>query len=157
MKLRCSAWVILGLSAVLTSGTFAAEKTKAPTTAPTVLEAKDKAGLDASTDKTVTVKGVVSEAQWATSGKVFIIKFKDTEESQFSAVLFSKNKEPFEKTFEGDLSTVFEGATIEVTGPVKMFKEHPEIVIDRAKQIKILEKAPAAATTQNTKKDDDAR
>jgi DNA/RNA endonuclease YhcR with UshA esterase domain len=92
-------------------------------------------------DKQATVEGVVSDAKWSTSGKVFVIKFKDATDSQFQAAVFSKNKEAMEKAFDGDLTKAFEGAKIQVKGRLQTFKEHPEILVDKPEQITVTEKA----------------
>jgi DNA/RNA endonuclease YhcR with UshA esterase domain len=121
----------------------------APTTSPATTEpaavigAADKDALAAHMNNEVTVEGVVADAKWSASGKVFIIKFKDAETSQFQAAVFSKNKDAMEKAFDGDLTKALEGAKLLVKGKLQTFREHPEIMVDKPEQITVVEK-PAA-------------
>ncbi len=115
---------------------------KTPTTQPTAVSLGDKQALDANVGKEVVVEGLVSDAEWSASGRVFLIKFKEGETTQFQGALFSKFRDDMEKAFNGDLSNAFEGAKIQIDGKLQMYREHPEILINDAKQITILVKGP---------------
>lgn len=125
---------------------LAEEKTPATTepatTAPSggVIAATDKDAISTHLNNEVTIEGMVTDAKWSSSGKVFVIKFKGTESSQFQAAVFSKNKEAMEKAFDGDLTKGLEGAKLQVKGKLQTFREHPEIVIDKPEQLTIVEK-----------------
>src|SRR6202034_4189294 len=93
----------------------------------------------------VIVEGTISDAKWSTSGRVFLIKFKEADSSEFQGAIFSKNKDVMEKAFNGDLSTALEGAKVQIHGKLQTYREHPEILIDKPEQIVIVEKPP---TTQ---------
>jgi DNA/RNA endonuclease YhcR with UshA esterase domain len=118
----------------------------APTTAPAttepaaVISAGDKDALATHMNNEATVEGVISDAKWSASGKVFLIKFKDTEASQFQAVVFEKNKEALEKAFDADPSKALEGAKVQVKGKLQTYREHPEIIVDKPEQITVVEK-----------------
>ena len=137
--------LIVCLALTFFPSAFAAgeQPTTAPATEPSagVISAGDKQALQDHLDKEVTVEGVVSDAKWSSSGKVFIIKFKEAGDSQFQAATFSKNKDAMEKAFDGDLTKAFEGAKIQVKGRLQTFKEHPEILVDKPEQITVTEKA----------------
>jgi DNA/RNA endonuclease YhcR with UshA esterase domain len=126
---------------------------KAPTTQPVAVSLSDQKALDASMGKDVVVEGLVSEAAWSASGRVFLIKFTEGETTDFQGALFVKYRETMEKAFKGDLSNAFEGAKIRISGKLQTYREHPEILIDDPKQITIVVKGPgnsphAAPTTQ---------
>jgi len=114
----------------------------APTTQPVLVSLADKQALAASMGKDVVVEGTVSDAQWSTSGKVFLVKFKEGEATRFQGAVFSKFREAMEKSFHGDLSNAFEGARIRISGKLQTYREHPEILIDDPKQITVLAKGP---------------
>ena len=118
-----------------------------PVAGPPPIKAGDKAALAAATNRQATVIGVVSSAQWNSTGKVFLIKFKDTESSDFQVGIFAKNKTSMEKAFKGDLSAVFGGAALQITGKVQTYRDHPEIMVSEPTQIAILARVtgPVAA------------
>ena len=116
--------------------------TTAPTTQPVAVNLADDQALQANMGKEVVVQGLVSEAAWSSSGKVFLIKFKEGEQTSFQGALFLKLRDDMEKAFHGDLSDAFEGATIQIQGKLQMYREHPEILINDPKQITILTKGP---------------
>jgi DNA/RNA endonuclease YhcR with UshA esterase domain len=137
--------MIVCLAFALVPRVFAADEqpATAPATEPSagVISAGDKQALQDHMDKEVTVEGVVADAKWSSSGKVFVIKFKDAGDSRFQAATFSKNKDAMEKAFDGDLTKALEGAKIQVKGKLQTFKEHPEILVDKPEQITVTEKA----------------
>ncbi len=113
--------------------------------APAVIQASDKAGIDGAKDKDATVEGTVSEASWSKSGKVMVIKFEDTKESGFSAVVFQREKDAFDKAFDGDAAKGLTGAKVQVSGKVGTFRDSPQIILNKPSQVKVLAKADAAA------------
>jgi hypothetical protein len=120
--------------------------TTAPTSQPSVISAGDKETLDANIDKDATVEGTVSDANWTPSGKVFLIKFKDAETSEFAGAIFSKNKDLMEKALGGDLTPALGGAKVQLHGKIHTFHDHPEIIIDKPEQITILVKGTGPTT-----------
>ena len=124
-------------------GTAAAQQPQtAPATQPALIKPSDAKALGSHVGQDVAVEGVVSDAAWSASGKVFLIKFKDGDESQFQGALFLKVRETMEKAFGGDLSDAFEGATIRISGKLQTYRDHPEILVGDPKQITILAKGP---------------
>jgi DNA/RNA endonuclease YhcR with UshA esterase domain len=115
-----------------------------PATQPTeteslVIDASDKAALDAAMNKEVVVEGVVETAAWSSSGKVMQIRFKDTQESKFLAVVFERKKADFDSAYSGDITKALPGAKVRLRGTIKDFKGKPEIVLDVPAQITIVE------------------
>ena len=145
MKLLIPARILLaGLALFVTPRAFAADEqpATAPTTSPSgVISAGDRQVLMDHIDKEATVEGTVADAKWSSSGKVFVIKFKDASDSQFQTAIFSKSKDAMEKAFDGDLSKAFAGAKIQVKGKLQTYREHPEILVDKPEQITVIEKA----------------
>jgi DNA/RNA endonuclease YhcR with UshA esterase domain len=114
------------------------------------IQASDKAALDAAKDKEATVEGTVSEAAWSKSGKVMVIRFEGADESGFSAVVFQRSQDAFDKALDGDATKALKGAKVKVTGTVKTFRDKPEIVLNKPSQLVVEEKGkgeekPAAA------------
>ena len=139
--------------AFLAAPLFAEDK---PADAPaTVVKVDDKDALKAAIDKkaSLTVEGTVSDAAWSSSGKVLVIHFEGAQTSQFSSVVFSKNKDKINKAFDDDVIKAIKGAKVQITGPVVEFKSNPEIVIDKPEQLKVIEKAAASDDKKDQKKD----
>ena len=125
----------------------------APATQPSesqVIDVSDKAAIDAAMNKEVVVEGVVESSAWSSSGKVLSIRFKNSKETNFSAVVFDKHKADFDSAFSGDIAKALPGAKVRVRGLVKEYRTHPEIVIDSPAQITIVEPPP---TSQPAKED----
>jgi len=149
LRVQLAGFVSLLLFFALVWGVAGARAADAPTTAPAttepaaVISAGDKDALSSHMNNEATVEGVVADAKWSASGKVFIVKFQDADASQFQAAVFAKNKDAMEKAFDGDLTKALEGAKVQVKGKLQTFREHPEIMIDKPDQITVVEK-PAA-------------
>ena len=107
-----------------------------PSSAPSVLQVTDIDGIKAAMNQEATVEGVIDSAAWSSSGKVMVIKFKDTE---FSGAAFSRIKEQLDKAFSGDVAKTLTGAKVRLKGKIGEFKEKPQIVISQTTQITILE------------------
>jgi hypothetical protein len=135
---------ILGGMVILSlcGAALADDAPRPPTSQPTLVSLSDKQALDANVGKEVIVEGLVSDAQWSASGRVFLIKFKEGEQTQFQGVLFAKYRDAMEKVFNGDLSNALEGSKIRIEGKLQTYREHPEILIDDRRQITILVKGP---------------
>jgi Spy/CpxP family protein refolding chaperone len=104
----------------------------------------DKAAIDANTGKEAVVEGTVSDAQWSASGAVFIMKFKDSDATQFQAVVLRNDmaQDAAEKAFGGDLSNIFEGSKVRIKGELGTYFNHPQIKIKNADQVAVLDKGP---------------
>jgi hypothetical protein len=135
--------VLVGIvSLVLGQAVLADDDAKAPSTQPIVVSLSDKQALDANVGKDIVVQGMVSDAQWSSTGRVFIIKFAEGDATQFQGAMFAKLRDDTEKAFNGDLSNAFEGSKIQIEGKLQTYREHPEILINDPKQITILVKGP---------------
>ncbi len=126
-------------------GADEAPKAAQPST-PAAINASNNEALSAAVNKEATVEGTVSSAQWIASGKVFLVKFKDAESSQFQGVVFAKNKEAMEKGLGSDLSAALNGAKIQLMGKVVMYHEHPEIILNDPAQVTTLSKGTGVAS-----------
>jgi len=150
--LKCS--ILIGIVVLgLCSAAVAEEKpTTTPTSQPVVVSVGDKQAIAASLGKEVVVEGTVSDAQWSSTGRVFIIKFKEGEATGFQGAILAKTRDAMEKAFHGNLSNAFEGAKIQIAGKLQNYREHSEIVANEPKQITIVAPGPghlphASATT----------
>ena len=114
-----------------------ASKAEKPAAEGAVIKASDKAALDAAKDKPATVEGTVSEATWSKSGKVMNIRFEGADESGFVAVVFQREKAAFDKAFDGDVAKGLAGKKVTVTGKVGVFREKPQIILNKPEQVKV--------------------
>ena len=114
----------------------------APASQPVVISLASRHELEANIGKTVIVEGTVSDAEWSPSGKVFLVKFKEASATKFQGAMFTKFREPLEKALGGDLSDMLEGAKVQISGKLQVYRERPEIMISEPGQITIVTKGP---------------
>ncbi|HRK29949.1 MAG TPA: hypothetical protein PLD59_02640 [Tepidisphaeraceae bacterium] len=119
-----------------------------------VIDASDKATIDANMDKSVIIKGRISLAEWSRSGKVMNIEFENSKESGLLAVIFEKSRKAMDEAFGGDVGKSLTGASVRLEGVLKEYggraesmKGRPQIIIDRITQITIVE-PPATQPAQ---------
>jgi DNA/RNA endonuclease YhcR with UshA esterase domain len=122
-----------------------------PATQQVVIDASDKATIDANMNQPVIIKGEIKLAEWSKSGKVMNIEFANTDESKLLAVIFEKNRKAMDKAYSGDVAKTLTGAKVRLEGVLKPYggkaeslKGRPQIIIDRITQITIVEPAPKA-------------
>ncbi|HZZ42004.1 MAG TPA: hypothetical protein VFE58_03640 [Tepidisphaeraceae bacterium] len=108
-----------------------------PASQPASIKVSDKSALDANKDKSVIVDGTITTAAWSKSGRVFILKFADTEDTGFTAVAFKDNKDAFDKAFNGDAAKTLTGSKVTLTGKLSAFHDKPQIVLNKPEQVKI--------------------
>jgi len=97
-----------------------------------LINASDKTAIYAAMP-TVTVVGVVDNVN--SSEEVVIINFKDTQDSQFYAVVLRASRDALEKSFNGDIGKAITGKTIQVTGTIVLYHDRPEIVVSKPEQL----------------------
>lgn len=119
--------------------------------APVVLDASDKAGLEANRGKMAFVTGKVKEAAWSKSGKVLNITFENA--PSFMAAAFEKNRKKLDEAFSGDLAKTLTGATVKLSGKLQVYGGHMEelkdstqLIITTVNQVTIIE--PGSPSTQ---------
>ena len=119
--------------------------TPAPTATPapapaapeaTVLSVDDTAAIQAAMGKTITVEGKVQAAFWV-KGTILLITFRK-EESGFVGVAFGRNKVALNEAFGGDIATAVKGKKVRITGTVSEHNSRPQIVVDKAEQLKVV-------------------
>lgn len=106
-----------------------------PPAAGDVLAADDLATIRAAVGKTRTVEGAVTRAAPAKSGKVFYIVFGKDKDA-FQGVIFQRHLAEFEKKF-GDLAHGLTGKTVRVHGPLSVYQDRVQIVLDEISQLEI--------------------
>lgn len=112
--------------------------------APVVLDASDKAGLEANRGKQAFVTGKVKEAAWSGTGKVLNITFENA--PAFMAAAFEKNREKLDEAFSGDLAKAITGATVKLSGKLQVYggrieelKDSTQLIITSVNQVTIVE------------------
>ena len=118
-----------------------------PTTLP-VLQADDTDAIKQHIGEEVIVTGKISKAAWSRSGKVMNIEFEGNGAEDFAAALFERNRERFDKAFNGDLEKSLVGATVRFKGELQeyggnadRYAGRPEMILNAPTQITILEEA----------------
>jgi hypothetical protein len=142
---------LLTAALVLLTFSIAGAHETSSSDAPVVLDAADKAGLEAARGKMAFVTGKVKEAEWSKSGKVLNITFENA--PSFMAAAFEKNRKKLDEAFSGDLAKAVAGATVKLSGKLQAYgghleelKDSTQLIITGVNQVTIVE--PAAPTTQ---------
>jgi DNA/RNA endonuclease YhcR with UshA esterase domain len=107
-----------------------------PTTAGAVVDVKDLDKIKAAVGKELSVRGKVSGTFKSKTGSVIILNFEGVNRD-FVAAVAKENIDTVNAGYEGDVAKAVEGKTIVVTGPIKLYKEKPELMISKPDQIKI--------------------
>ncbi|WP_428938450.1 hypothetical protein [Fontivita pretiosa] len=122
------------------------------TTEPAVIAATDTEALKAAIGSQVVVEGYISKAAWSRSGRVMNIEFLD---SVLLGAVFERQRAKLDEAFGGDLAAALrdakvrlKGRLIEYGGYVESLKGRPQIIINDASQITILQPAPPPTTQQ---------
>jgi DNA/RNA endonuclease YhcR with UshA esterase domain len=102
--------------------TLAATPALAQTVAPN--DAKAHVG------QTVTIQGAVSDVYTARSGTTFVNLGGRYPDSAFTAVIFAGDSEKFPTVH------ALNGKTVDITGPISLYKGKPEIILKSADQLK---------------------
>jgi len=99
------------------------------TTLPALAETIAPADASAHIGQTVTVEGTVSDVYTSRSGVTFIDIGGRYPNNTFSGVVFSGDAGKFP-----DVKSL-NGKTIDITGPVRLYRGKPEIVLNAPEQI----------------------
>ena len=99
--------------------------------APAEAETVAPAGASAHVGQTVTIKGTVENVHTTGSGMTFFDMGGRFPENAFTGVIFASDAGKFPKA--GSLA----GKTVEITGPVELYKGKPEIILKEAGQLKV--------------------
>ncbi len=110
--------IVLALGLALTA-TAALAQTIPPT------DAKAHVG------QTVTVEGTVSDVHTGRSGVTFIEMGGRYPNNVFTAVIFAGDASKFPNV------DALSGKTVDITGPVRLYRGQPEIILNDAAQIKV--------------------
>lgn len=105
--------------------------------APSPIPATDTEAIRRKQGETAVVEGVVHSAFWVRN-QVLMITFQE-ERGGFVAVSFARNREALDGAFGGDLAGAVAGKRIQVTGGVTEHNYRPQIVVESAEQLKILD------------------
>jgi DNA/RNA endonuclease YhcR with UshA esterase domain len=100
--------------------------TAAPALAETVAPADAKTHIG----QTLTVEGTVSDVHTVASGVTFIDMGGRYPDNAFTAVIFAADAGKFPNV------SALNGKTVDITGPVQIYKGTPEILVKDAAQIK---------------------
>ena len=111
---------------VLSFGAFCLAAAPAPAQSATVTPAEAKAHVG----QTVTVEGAVSDVHTVATGVTFIDLGGHYPDNAFTAVIFAANAGKFPNV------SALNGKTVDITGPVQLYKGTPEILLNDAAQIK---------------------
>ncbi len=141
-------WMLCGAGFVAQGAPPAPEATAVPATpvapvvpvVPPVLSANDTEAITKSMGAEITVEGKVLNAFWVRN-QVLMITFREEKEG-FIAVSFAKHREVLNTAFGGDILAAVKGKNVQVTGKVTEHNYRPQIVIERAEQLRVVEETP---------------
>ncbi len=113
----------------------ATSPTTAPSTQPGHITVGDEAAIKAAitSDKDVTITGVVDTAEWSKSGKVFKLTFVNGQVG-FQAVIFKADAPSFEKDYH-EFVKAFANKRLTIKGKIVDYKGSAEVVLKSSQQI----------------------
>lgn len=139
MKILCNASLAVMLAAAPTA-TLAQDAAVADAPAITPDEAADHVGKEC-----VVTMQVASSRHMADAGRCYLNSHKDfRDDNNLTVVIFRRGLEKFAAEEIDDPAEHFRGKTIRVTGTVELFKEKPQIKVERVEQIELVPEADAA-------------
>jgi hypothetical protein len=134
---------VMLLAALLLPVTTLAEEKPAsqPSTKPAepsgeVVEVTDLEKIKENVGKELTVRGKVSGTYKSPRGSVILINFEGVNRD-FVAAVEKDNIEAVNAGFDGDITAAVAGKTLVITGPIKLYREKPQVVISKPEQVKI--------------------
>ena len=98
--------------------------------APAFAQAIAPDDAKAQVGKTVTVEGTVDNVHTTAAGNTYIDMGGQYPNNTFAAVIFSADTSKFSNV------TALKGKTVDITGPVKLYNDKPEIILKSADQLK---------------------
>ena len=99
-------------------------------TAPAAAETIQATDAASHVGQTTTVEGVVSNVYVSHSGTTFIDMGGSYPNSTFTAVIFSSDASKFPNI------SALSGKKADITGPIKLYRGKPEIILNSADQVK---------------------
>ena len=128
--------------------------TTAPAAAGKVVEATDIDALKALDGKEATVHGKVSGTFKSNRSGILLINFEGAKRD-FVALVEKDKLDAVNAGFGGDVAEALKGKTVTIIGPIKLYKEKPEVVISKPEQINVEadEEKPAEGEKKEEKKD----
>ena len=116
----------------------AASQPSSQPAAGTVVEVTDLDTIKANVGKELTVHGKCSGTFKPRSGSVILINFEGVNRD-FVAVIDKNDFDAVNAGFGGDVMEAVKGKTLTITGPIKLYREKPQVVISKPEQVKIEE------------------
>ena len=101
-----------------------------------VVAVTDLDTIKANVGKELTVRGKCSGTYKSRTGSVILINFEGVGRD-FVAAVEKDSIDAVNAAFEGDISNAVKGKTLTITGPIKLYREKPELVISKPEQVKI--------------------
>src|SRR5437773_1026460 len=136
-------WLTLALTMVMLSSPVLAEDKPAssqpaskPAAPGAVVEVTDLDTIKANVGKELTVHGKVSGTYKSRTGSVILLNFEGVNRD-FVAAVEKDAIDPVNAAFDGDVANAVKGKSVTITGPIKLYREKPEIVISKPEQLKI--------------------
>jgi len=113
--------------------------TSQPSTQPSgeVIDVKDFAKLKDMVGTEVTIRGKVTEVFVPNSGNISIFNFEGIGRRDFNVVVRKANLDAVNGGFDGDVAKAVKDQTVSVTGKVALYRENPQIQLEKPEQLKI--------------------
>jgi hypothetical protein len=110
--------------------------TSAPAGGGKTFEATDIEGLKAMDGKEATVHGKVADVFKSNRSGIMLVNFEGAKRD-FVGLIEKDNVEALNAGFSGDVKAALVGKTVTIIGPIKIYKDKPEVVISKPEQINV--------------------
>ena len=88
--------------------------------------------------KSVTLEGVVKQAEASKGGGMLLISFEGVRAGGFMAVVTSSHLPVVEDAVGGNLDAALPGRKVSISGPISLYGQVPQIEIKTGDQIKVI-------------------
>lgn len=136
MKLPVCLLSLLLIGSFATAADTAPALPAAPPPTAKVFDVDDTAGIEKMVGQEITVTGKVLNSFWVRDN-VLMITFREDKQG-FLAVSFAKYREKLDQAFDASIAEALKGKKVNLKGKVTSYNTRPQIVIETADQIEIL-------------------
>ncbi|HEX8524638.1 MAG TPA: hypothetical protein VF669_20445 [Tepidisphaeraceae bacterium] len=116
------------------------------------IEATETDALKAAEGKTLAVHGTIARTAKSPSGSILFINFEGVDRSGFTAIVHKDDLDAV-KDF-GEQASDLVGKEVTITGPIKIYRDKPQIEIKKSDQIKV---AAGSDEKKEDKKEEDKK
>ncbi len=104
-----------------------------------VLDAGDESRIRASVGQIVTIRGRIGRIGQTSSGSITFLNFESNERGEFVVIVREAFLPDIQRSIPNGLEAGLQGRIVEVTGPVILYQQTPQIELTSPDQVRVIE------------------